>query len=344
MNPAPSTIRAWRIDSPGAMSVADIPMPSPGSGEVLLRIRRIGYCGSDLSTFKGLNPLAGYPRIPGHEIAATIEALGAGVSPRWRVGDTVTVQPYTACGGCASCRRGRPYACRTNRTLGVQRDGALAPFVAIPEEKLLPSGGLDERRLALVEPLSVGYHAVRRGRFGKGDTVVVLGCGAIGLGAVLAAAHRGASVVAVDLEPAKLAQAKAFGAVETLVSGPDLESKLSALCGGEGPDGVIEAVGRPETFRLAVDVVAFTGRVVYIGYAKAEVSYDTRRFVQKELDILGSRNAEPEDFTEVMAMLRRPELPVESMITREVPFDGAGEALSAWAANPGSACKIHITL
>ncbi len=340
----PSTIPAWRIDAPGSVSLGDIAAPRAAAGEVLLRVKRIGYCGSDLSTFKGLNPLVAYPRIPGHEIAAVIEAVGPGVSGKWKPGDAVTVQPYTACGRCASCKRGRSYACRTNQTLGVQRDGALAPLLVVPEEKLLAADGLDERRLALVEPLSVGYHAVRRGRFGKGDTVVVLGCGAIGLGAVLAAAHRGATVVAVDLEPAKLAQARAFGATLTLVSGPDLQEQLAALCDGEGPDGIIEAVGRPETFRLAVEAVAFTGRVVYIGYAKAEVAYDTRRFVQKELDILGSRNAEPEDFAEVMTMLRRPELPVESMITAEVPFASAGKALADWAANPGSACKIHITL
>ena len=334
----------WRIDTPGAMSLGETSVPVPGAGEVLLRVNRIGYCGSDLSTFKGLNPLAGYPRVPGHEIAATVEASGHGVSGNWKCGDAVTVVPYTACGTCASCKRGRAYACRTNQTLGVQRDGALAPWIVVPESKLIASGGLSPARLALVEPLSVGYHAVRRGRFGAGDTVVVLGCGAIGLGAVLAAAHLGATVVAVDLEPAKLAQARAFGAATTFVSGADLQEKFAALCDGEGPDGIIEAVGRPETFRLAVEAVAFTGRVVYIGYAKAEVAYDTRRFVQKELDILGSRNAEREDFAAVLAMLSRADFPVEAMITREVPFAEAGEALAAWSENPGSACKIHILL
>jgi threonine dehydrogenase-like Zn-dependent dehydrogenase len=325
--------------------MADVPHPGkPGAGEVLLAIRMVGLCGSDLSTFAGRNPLVSYPRIPGHEIAATIVEVGAECPAAWNAGMAVTVLPYSQCGQCAACRRGRANACRNNQTLGVQRDGALTEFLRVPWTKLKSSAGLPLRTLAMVEPLTVGAHAARRGRVTAEDTVLVVGCGMVGLGVVAAAAFRGARVIAMDVDDGKLELARAAGAREVVRGGDGAARAVAELTDGEGPDVVIEAVGTPQTFRLAVDVAAFTGRVVYIGYAKGPVSYETKLFVQKELDILGSRNATDADFDEVIAMLRGGGFPVEDAVSLVVPLEEAGDALARWSADPASMRKILVAV
>ncbi len=336
-------MKALVLDAAGRTRLADVPHPGkPGPGEVLLQVRMVGLCGSDLSTFGGRNPLVSYPRIPGHEIAAVVAETGADV-PAQLEGKAVTLLPYSNCGVCAACRRGRPNACRNNQTLGVQRDGALTEFALAPWRKLKEAPGLPLQTLAMVEPLTVGCHAVRRGRVTKEDTVLLIGCGMVGLGAVAAAAFRGARVIAMDMDDAKLELARRTGAREVIHAGTvDAAAAVAELTGGEGPDVVIEAVGTPNTFRLAVEVVAFTGRVVYIGYAKEPVSYETKFFVQKELDILGSRNATEEDFDEVIAMLTAGGFPVDDAVSLVVPLEGAGEALARWSADPPSMRKIMV--
>ncbi|MBC8012072.1 MAG: zinc-binding alcohol dehydrogenase family protein, partial [Burkholderiales bacterium] len=332
--------------APGQFSYGEKNAPTTALGEVLLRIRRFGFFGSDLSTFRGGNPLVTYPRIPGHEIAAVIEAVTPGVPATFAVGDPVTVMPYTTCGRCSSCRQKRFNACRHNQTLGVQQDGAATDHIVTKWENLIPSQGLGLRELALVEPLAVGFHAVARGRVTPADTVLVFGCGMIGLGAIAAAGlHRGSTVIAIDIEDTKLAVAKKAGATHVINSKTEnLHVRLQALTQGHGPDVAIEAVGNPATFTAAVDEVCFAGRVVYIGYAKAPVSYETKYFVMKELDILGSRNSTPEDFRDVVAMLASGRYPIAETITRTVPFAQAGEALADWSANPGAITKIHVEL
>ncbi|MCW5983076.1 MAG: zinc-binding alcohol dehydrogenase family protein [Bryobacteraceae bacterium] len=333
------------IRAPGDAALGEVPLPVPKPGEVLLRVRLAGFCGSDLNTFRGSNPLVSYPRIPGHEVAAVVDRVGAGVPDSFRPGMPVAVSPYTACGACASCRRGRPNACRDNQTLGVQRDGAMAEFIALPWQRLHPAEGLSFRELCLVEPLSVGFHAVARGRVAAAESVVVLGCGAIGLGAVAAAAFRGARTIAVDIDPAKLVLAHKAGASHAIDSAAeDLPERVGELTGGDGADVVIEAVGLPLTFRQAVDLVAFTGRVVYIGYAKEPVAYESRWFVQKELDLLGSRNATPRDFDGVVEMLRQGRFPVDDAVTAVAPLESAVAALQAWHTNPLAFTKIHVEI
>ena len=321
-------------------------MPEVKAGEVLLKIERIGLCGSDLTTFRGLNPLVTYPRIPGHEIAATIAEVSAGVPTHLKPGLLVTAVPYTTCGKCPSCRAKRPNACQFNQTLGVQRDGALTEFVTVPWQKILHSSKLAAPDYALVEPLSVGFHAVERGRVTAADTVAVFGAGMIGLGAIAGAAlQKKARVIAVDLDDQKLALAKKAGAAEVINSKTeDLHERLQELTKGEGPGVMIEAVGAAETFLAAVNEVGFAGRVVYIGYAKNPVAYETKLFLLKELDILGSRNALPEDFENVTRMLEFGLYPVAETVTRIVPFAQAGTALQDWSVNPATTTKIHIRL
>jgi threonine dehydrogenase-like Zn-dependent dehydrogenase len=332
-------MKALQVQAPGKIQLIDIPSPRPKSDEVLLRVRMVGMCGSDLNTFRGNNPLVSYPRILGHEIAATVES-GNG---RMQAGTNVTVSPYTSCGSCASCRRRRSSACRFNETFGVQRDGALTEFLVVPGEKIYPAEGLRLQELALVEPLTVGFHAVARGRVSKTETVAIFGCGGVGLGAISGAARRGATVIGIDIDDAKLFLAQAAGAHFTIHSQRDqLNERLQELTAGRGPDVVIEAIGTAATFRAAVEEVAFTGRVVYIGYAKEPVSYETRLFVQKELDIMGSRNAGPDDFRAVIEMVQQGGFPVDQAISKIVPLAEAAAALEAGSAFPTKFSKILV--
>lgn len=334
-------MKAIVLREPRCAALVETPEPQARQDDILLRVRKVGLCGSDLNSFRGLNPLVTYPRIPGHEIAATVAELNPR-HPEWQPGTDVTVAPYTACGQCASCLRGRPNACRHNQTLGVQRDGALAEFIAVPADRLYRAE-LSLKELCLVEPLTVGFHAASRGRVIPGDVVAVFGCGGVGLGAVAGAAFRGGTVIALDVEDNKLATAQKAGAQHTInSSAADLHSSLAELTEGRGPDVIIEAIGLPKTFRAAVEEVAFTGRVVYIGYAKQEVAYETRLFVQKELDLLGSRNAQPEDFRAVIRMLEEKRFPVDEAVTHTIAMDDVPEILSAWDREPGAFGKIMI--
>ena len=334
------TMRAFFLDQPRVTAVREIERPQPGQGEVLLRVNLVGFCGSDLNSFRGKNPMVSFPRIPGHEVAATIESDPVG---EWAPGTHVTVVPYTACGVCASCRRGRSNACRDNQTLGVQRDGALRQWISMPREKIVPAPGLSLRELCLVEPLSVGFHAIERGRVTDRDIVAVLGCGGVGLGAVAASGFRQATTIAVDVDDRKLALAVQAGATHIVNSASEnLHEKLRELTAGHGPDVIVEAIGTAATYRAAIEEAAFTGRVVYIGYAKEPIDFETRLFVQKELDILGSRNATPRDFEAVIAMLGEKKFPVASTISVVTNLDGAGEVLRRWDGHPASISKVLV--
>lgn len=335
-------MKALYITEPGQTRLGDLEVPRPAADEVLLKTRLIGMCGTDLSTFNGRNPLVSYPRIPGHEIAATIMEAGSEVPADLRVGMDVTVYPNTNCGKCASCKRGRTNACKFNETLGVQRDGAMKTFFTAPFRKVYRAEGLGLRELSLVEPLAVGFHATERGRVESRDIVAVIGCGMVGLGAMASAASRNATVIAIDLEEHKLQLARQVGAKYTVHSGKEnVHAKLLELTDGLGPDVIIEAVGFAETYRMAVEEVSHTGRVVYVGWAKEPIAFETKHFVHKELDILGSRNSLHE-FPSVIDVLRKGAFPVEATISATVPLNQAGETLAKWSREPHLFTKILV--
>jgi len=330
-------MKAVVLRSPGEIVIEDRPEPELSDGNVLLKVNRIGLCGSDLNSYRGKNPMVSFPRVPGHEVSATV-VEGAAFAP----GTQVTLSPYTSCGKCAACRRNRPNACQRNQTLGVQRDGGLTEYLVVPPEKLY-TANLSLKELCLVEPLTVGFHAVARGRVTQSDTVAIIGCGGVGLGAVAASGFRGARTIGIDIDDAKLEIARKAGATDLInTNRSDLHTKLAELTDGSGPDVMVEAIGLPNTFRAAVEEVAFSGRVVYIGYAKEPVAYQTRLFVQKELDVLGSRNALPEDFREVIRMLEQHRFPVEDAVSATFQLDEAPEAFAAWSADPARFTKIMI--
>ena len=318
-------MKAVQIVAPSDMKVVEIERPELHAGEVLVKIAYVGFCGSDLNTYLGRNPMVKLPVIPGHEVGAVIEEIGPDVPEGFSKGMYVTVNPYTNCGKCASCRNGRVNACEHNETLGVQRNGVIP------------------RDCALIEPMSVGFHAVSRAQVIDNDVVVVIGCGMVGMGAVVRASLRGATVIAVDLDDEKLALAHRTGATYVINSKTeDVRERVRQLTDGLGADVVIEAVGSPATYVMAVDVVSFTGRVVCIGYAKSEVAFQTKYFVQKELDIRGSRNALPADFRAVIHYLQSGNCPIEEFISAVVAPEEAQQAMEQWAANPGRVFRILV--
>lgn len=337
-------MKAIQITAPGNVQMVERRMPELAADCVLVKIEYVGFCGSDLNTYLGRNLMAISPVVPGHEIGGTVAAVGAEVpAGLFAEGMSVTVNPYTSCGKCSSCRKGRANACEHNETLGVQRNGAMCDYIAVPWQKVIAAPGISARDCALIEPMSVGFHAVDRGAVTDIDTVMVIGCGMIGLGAVVRASMRGATVVAVDLDDDKLLLARRLGASHTINSRTEnVHERLVSLTGGYGPDVVVEAVGSPATYVMAVDEVAFAGRVVCIGYSKADVSFHTKLFVQKELDIRGSRNAMPADFSAVIRYLQRGNCPVNELISRIVEPEAAGEALQKWSANPGKVFRILV--
>ncbi|MGH9512622.1 MAG: zinc-binding alcohol dehydrogenase family protein [Terriglobales bacterium] len=338
-------MKALVIKRPGEAVIEGIAEPpNPGRPEeLLLKVQMVGLCGSDLNSFRGKNPMVTFPRIPGHEVSATI-VEGSKQDPRLTAGVNVTMSPYTSCGKCASCRRGRPNACQFNQTLGVQRDGAMTELITMPADKLYPAS-LSIKELCLVEPLTVGFHAANRGQVTRDDTVAVFGCGGVGLGAISGSHFLGGRTIAIDVDDAKLEIARKAGASDVINSkNNSVHRELLRLTEDRGPDVVIEAIGLPETFRAAVEEVAFTGRVVYIGYPKDLVTYETRLFVQKELDILGSRNALPEDFRSVISMLERGLFPVEDAVTTIIQLEEAPQILREWSEEPARFTKIMVNL
>ena len=285
-------MRAFSIKEPGKIEMIDIPQPDLGPEQVLIKVRYVGLCGTDLKTYKGLMPMVSYPRIPGHEISGVIEEKGPTVPERIKVGDKVVILPYKSCGQCSPCRIGRVNCCQFNQTLGVQRDGGLREYLAVHYSKIYSHPSLGFAQLTLTEPLSVGYHAANRGRVSENDTVLVLGCGVIGIGAVTASAIKGAKVIALDIDKNRLTLARKFGAQYIINSKEEnMHKQISELTNGEGVSVAIEAVGLPTTFVQAVEMTAYADRIVYIGYTNEKVCYDTTQFMSKEIDIMGSRNS-----------------------------------------------------
>jgi threonine dehydrogenase-like Zn-dependent dehydrogenase len=337
-------MKALFLTEPGKTAIRQVDEPQPGPEEVLLRIGMVGFCGGDLNGFRGLFELQEYPNILGHEVGATIEKVGSQVPDTFTPGMKVTLSPYLNCGKCISCRKGRPNACQDNKTMGVRRPGAMTKYLAVHWSKLYASQKLSLRELALVEPLTVGFHAVTRGRVTAQDKVAVIGCGIVGIGAIAGSVNRGAEVIAIDIDESKMRIAKKIGAQHTInTSQVDLHEALMKITGGDGPDVFIEAVGSPATYRTAVEEVAYTGRVVCIGYAKKPVEFNTGIFVRKEIEILGSRNCQGE-FTDVIRYLEEGKFPVDEVISKVVSLDEAGAALAAWAENPGQVTKIMVDL
>lgn len=318
--------------------------PEIGANDVLLKPLYIGLCGSDLNSYMGLSPMVKYPVIPGHEISAIVVEKGEAAQARIKVGDCVTVKPYFNCGKCFACRAGKSNACQYNQTLGVQRDGAMCELICVPQEHVFCADLEDVKTFALVEPIAVGSHIAMRCSVTDKDSVLVLGCGAVGLGAIAACSYLGATVIAADITEEKLEIARQFGAKYLVNSAQeDVLQLVRKITDGDGVSVAIEAIGLPPTCRLAVDAIAYTGRIGFVGYAMQEISFDTKLFVSKEVSIFGSRNAR-EEFDFVLEMMQSGHIDPLAMVSAVYPLSEVQKALEEWSADKGAFTKILIDM
>lgn len=331
------------INNPGEVEIREVAMPVPKEGEALLKILYGGICGSDLGTYRGTFAYVSYPRTPGHEFSAEIVKIGPN-HKNLKEGMIVTCNPYFNCGSCYSCERGLVNCCTTNQTMGVQREGAFSEYITMPIERIYDGKGLSAKTLALIEPFCISYHGVSRANVKKGDKVLVIGAGTIGVLAATAAKALGASVYISDIAEQKLEYAKEFGVDGILLndSPENFEAGVNEITNGNGFDVTIEAVGMPSTFQNCIDAAAFGGRVVLIGVGKKNLDFNFTLIQKKELDIYGSRNALKKDFEELIELVKGGKVDLDKIITNTYKMEDAAKAFEDFDKNAGSMLKVVL--
>lgn len=331
------------ITQPGEVSVENTVMPTPGPGEVLLKVLYGGICGSDLGTYSGTFVYVSYPRVPGHELAVEVVEVPAG-RPDLKAGTIATVNPYFNCGVCYPCRRGRVNCCVKNETMGAQRDGGFAKYITMPVERVYPASWLSAKDTALIEPFCISHHGVKRAAIRPGDKILVVGAGTIGVLAMLSAKYFGGEVYIADVAPAKLDHAKKLGAAGTFMntSPRALAEWASATTNGDGFDVTIEAVGLPATFQDCIDTVAYSGRVVLVGVSKKNLDFNFTLIQKKELAVYGSRNATKADFEEVMDLMRKTGFTADAVVTDVYPLFEAPRAFREFSEKAGEKLKVLL--
>jgi threonine dehydrogenase-like Zn-dependent dehydrogenase len=336
-------MKAVQVVGPEQMAVVDVPVPAPGPGEVLLRVRYAGICGSDLQTFAGTQPFATYPRVPGHEFSAEVVDVN-GTAPHLSPGLLVTASPYFHCGTCYACRRGLVNCCEQNQTMGVHRDGAFQEYVVMPADRVHPAAGVDPRTVAMVEPFSIGHHAMNRARVADGHRVLILGAGAIGLLTMVSAQVRGADVWVADIVPERLQVAAAMGARGTVdLRATDVREVVLEATGGDGFDVVGEATGLPVSFLNAIAAAASGGVIALIGNGTREVSFNQSTLIKKELDVVGSRNSR-DAFEPLITLLQGDAVDIAPIRTSVRPFGETVAAMEDLRARPDRNIKVLVEL
>ncbi len=327
----------------GKVEIVEQKMPVPAKGEALLKILYGGICGSDLGTYRGTFAYVSYPRKPGHEFSAEIVEIEEN-DKGFKKGMIVTANPYFNCTSCYSCRRGLVNCCTTNETMGVQREGAFSQYITMPIERLYDGKGISPRCLALIEPFCIGYHGVKRANIKKGDKVLIMGAGTIGILAMFAAKLFGATVYVSDIAQGKLDYASQLGADGIILNSSveTFESKVNEITKGDGFDVTIEAVGLPSTFQSCIDAVAFGGRVVQIGIGKSNLDFNFTMIQKKELNIYGSRNALKEDFEQLIEYVSNGDVDLEKIVTNTYSAYEAGKAFEDFSKNSGNMLKVLL--
>lgn len=332
------------VEEPGKIEIREKEMPKAKKGEALLKIKYCGICGADVATFTGNQPFTTYPRIPGHEFSAEIVEIEEN-DKGLKVGDIVTANPYFNCTHCYSCDRGIVNACTDNQTMGVQRDGSFAEYVAMPIERIYPGKGLSAKTLALIEPFSIGYHAVSRGHVKPGHKVLVIGAGAIGIFAAISAKLKGAEVYISDVFAKRLENALKFGVDGIIdVSKEDLMERTKEITNGNGFDICIEAVGQSATFLNCIDAAAFGADIILIGNGKKETSFNHSILLKKELNVYGSRNALKKDFLELIDLISSGKIEVDHIVSDIFDKEDAIKGFDALVHNDGSRFKVLIKM
>ncbi len=335
-------MKAVKIIKPGQVATEEIPMPEVKENEALIKIKYCGICGADVASFTGNQPFTTYPRIPGHEFSGEIVQIGEN-SKGLKAGDVVTANPYFNCGQCYSCKRGIVNACTDNRTMGVQRDGSFCEYIAMPVERIIPGKGLSAKELALIEPFSISCHALSRAEIRKGDNLLIMGAGPIGLFALIKAKSMGANVMIADLLDSRLNLALEYGADKAVnIKNEGLGDCAEEFTKGNMFDVTVEACGQPETFLNCIDLAATGANVILIGNGKRETTFLHSVLLKKELNVFGSRNAFTRDFEELIDLTAAGKADVLKMVSGVYPADEAEKAFNALAHNDGSLAKLLI--
>ncbi|MUT65290.1 zinc-binding alcohol dehydrogenase family protein [Paenibacillus sp. NEAU-GSW1] len=318
--------------------------PTLAEGEAIIRIRRIGICGTDMHAYKGNQPFFTYPRVLGHELAAVVEAVGDN-HLSLRPGDQVTVIPYMHCGECIACRHGKTNCCTDMKVLGVHIDGGMRELISVPVTHLIRTDGLTLDQTAVLEPLSIGAHAVRRSELRAGETALVIGAGPIGLGVMAFAKHKGANVIAMDINDERLAFCRDWAKVDHTVNALEqAKEKIAELTGGEFPTVVYDATGNARSMMNAFELVGHGGRLVYVGLVKADLSFNDPEFHKREMTLMGSRNATMEDFEGVIEAVRSGSIDVDSFITHRAPFGEMIGRFEEWLKPESKVIKAIVDL
>jgi 2-desacetyl-2-hydroxyethyl bacteriochlorophyllide A dehydrogenase len=341
-------MKALLLQQPGTLIATEAPLPSaPGAGEALVRVHRVGVCGTDLHAFNGRQPFFSYPRILGHELGVEVLAVGPGVTAV-RPGDRCAVEPYLNCGHCIACRRGKPNCCRELRVLGVHADGGMREQFVLPADKLHASGVLTYDQLALVETLGIGAHAVQRAQLQAGETVAVLGAGPIGLSVIQFAQAAGARVIVIDVNAARLGFCRdrlGLAAADLVdAQGGDLATRLAGLTDGDLPTAVFDATGNAGSMAGAFALPAPGGRLVFVGLFTGDVTFNDPNFHRRELTLLASRNSQPADFRHIIDLVERGRVDTAPWITHRADLGEVPGLFAGWTRPEAGVIKALIAV
>jgi 2-desacetyl-2-hydroxyethyl bacteriochlorophyllide A dehydrogenase len=311
--------------------------PEPGAlkaGEALVRVHRVGVCGTDIHAFGGKQPFFTYPRVLGHELGVEVAAIGEN-ERGIRKGDRCSVEPYINCQTCIACRRGKPNCCANMKVLGVHLDGGMRDWMIVPIRKLHPAGKLSYEQIALVETLAIGAHAVARANVQRDETVLVIGAGPIGLSVIQFAAAL-ARVVVMDVNETRLAFCREkLGVAEVIDARGDAAEQLRQLTAGEMATAVFDATGNAQSMKDSLKFLANGGRLVYVGLFQGEFSLSDPEFHRRETTLLGSRNALAADFSTIISAVEEGRIDTGPWITHRAAAGEVVKVFPHWVA-PGS--------
>jgi 2-desacetyl-2-hydroxyethyl bacteriochlorophyllide A dehydrogenase len=314
---------------PGQLEYREIDAPMAGPGQAIIKIRRIGICGTDLHAFEGTQPYFEYPRILGHELAGDLMDFDG--APGFVPGEAVTVIPYFNCGVCVACRMGKPNCCAVLKVCGVHIDGGMVDYLSVPSASLVHGRGLTYDQLALVEPLAIGAHAIRRAGVSVGEFVLVVGAGPIGLGVMEAARIAGGEVIAMDINEGRLRFCRQrLGMLHTVIGGDHAMDELRHITRGEMPTVVVDATGNLKAINQSFQYMAHGARYVLVGLQKGEIQFSQPEFHKREGTLMSSRNATRQDFDQVMENMEKRLIDPTVYITHRVRFDEVKAEFAGW--------------
>lgn len=334
------------LQEPGRLVAAELPdAASPGPGEALVGVHRIGVCGTDLHAFAGKQPFFSYPRILGHELGLEVLAVGQGVD-HLKPGDRCALEPYLNCGQCIACRRDRGNCCTRLHVLGVHADGGMRERFVVPARKLHPSASLDFDQLALVEPLSIGCHAVERAALEPGEFVLVVGAGPIGLATMQFALAKGAELIVLDINAERLAFCREQLGVAHTIHGleDDVPAELDRITDGDLPTAVLDATGNPRSMAAAFDYPAHGGRIVFVGLFPGDLAFHDPNFHKRELTVMASRNSHSADFPRIIGLIESGRIDTRPWITHRAAFDEVPGQFPGWTKPETGVIKAMIEL